>query len=68
MTLGGTGCRTLFCYRTCRFVDIQGWGLDFVGVTAAIIAFLGGRLAGVLYLIRSSLEVLRASGYDRSRS
>jgi len=45
-----------------------GWGLDFVGVTAAIIAFLGGRLAGVLYLIRSSLEVLRASGYDRSRS
>ncbi len=45
-----------------------GWGLDFVGVTAAIIAFLGGRLAGVLYLLRSSLEVLRASGYDLAKA
>ena len=41
-----------------------GWGLDFVGVTAAIIAFLGGRLAGVLYLTRSCLEVLRGARVD----
>ena len=44
---------------------IFGWGLDLVGVTAAFIGFLGGRLAGVLYLARSSLEVLRASGPHR---
>jgi hypothetical protein len=42
--------------------------LGFVGVTAAIIAFLGGRLAGVLYLMRSSMEVLRASGYGLAKS
>ena len=41
-----------------------GWGLDFVGVTAAIIAFLGGRLAGVLYLMRSCLDVLRGASVD----
>ena len=41
-----------------------GWGLDFVGVTAAIIAFLGGRLAGVIYLMRSCLEVLRGARVD----
>ncbi len=38
---------------------VFGWGLDLVGVTAAVIAFLGGRLTGVLYLSRSSLQVLR---------
>ncbi len=45
-----------------------GWGLDLVGVTAAFIGFLGGRLAGVVYLMRSSLEVLRASGYSLART
>ena len=43
---------------------VFGWGLDFVGVTAAFIGFLGGRLAGVLYLTRSSMAVLRASRYE----
>ena len=38
---------------------IFGWGMDLVGVTAAFLAFLGGRLVGVLYLARSSLEVVR---------
>ena len=38
-----------------------GWGFDLVGVTAAILAFLGGRLAGVLYLTRSAREVIRAA-------
>ena len=38
---------------------IFGWGFDLVGVTAAVIAFVGGRLIGVLYLLRSSLQVLR---------
>jgi hypothetical protein len=36
-----------------------GWGFDLVGVTAAFLAFLGGRFASVLYLMRSSVEVLR---------
>jgi len=38
---------------------IFGWGMDLVGVTAAFLAFLGGRLGGVLYLAGSSLKVLR---------
>lgn len=42
-----------------------GWGLDLVGVTAAFAAFLGGRLASVLYLTRSCLEVLRRRGSAR---
>ena len=29
---------------------VTGWGLDLVGVTAAMIAFLGGRLLSTLYL------------------
>ena len=37
-----------------------GFGLDWVGVNAAFTAFLGGRLAGNLYLLRSTLEVLRS--------
>ena len=45
-----------------------GWGLGVVGVTAAFLAFLGGRLAGVLYLMRSSMEVLRASGHALSKT
>ena len=40
---------------------IFGWGMDLVGVTAAFLAFLGGRLMGVLYLIRSSSEVVRSA-------
>ena len=45
---------------------IFGWGFDLVGITAAVIAFLGGRLAGVLYLSRSSLQVLRRAAVSRS--
>ena len=40
---------------------IFGWGMDLVGVTAAFLAFLGGRLMGVLYLMRSSSEVVRSA-------
>jgi len=38
-----------------------GWGLDLVGVTAAFTAFLGGRLAGNLYLIPKCAQVVRGS-------
>ena len=34
-------------------------GMELVGATAAAVAFLGGRLAGNLYLIPPSLRVLR---------
>ncbi len=40
---------------------IFGWGMDLVGVTAAFLAFLGGRLMGVLYLMRSASEVVRSA-------
>ena len=36
-----------------------GWGIDLVGVTAAFLAFLGGRTASVLYLMRSATETIR---------
>jgi hypothetical protein len=36
-----------------------GWGLDLVGVTAAFLAFLGGRSASVLYLLRVAAETVR---------
>jgi hypothetical protein len=35
-----------------------GWGAGMVGVTAAFLAFLGGRLAGVLYLVPSTRRAL----------
>ncbi len=42
------------------FVSL-GWGLDFVGVTAAFLAFLGGRCASVLYLGGVAAETIRNS-------
>lgn len=36
-----------------------GWGLDLVGVTAAFLAFLGGRTASVLYLVGSAADIIR---------
>jgi hypothetical protein len=36
------------------------WGIGMVGVTAAFLAFLGGRLAGNLFLIRPSRQALRS--------
>lgn len=42
---------------------VFGWGLDLVGVTAAVLAFLGGRLAATLYLARPTRRLLR--GTDR---
>lgn len=35
-----------------------GWGLEFIGVTAAMLAFLGGRLASVLFLTRRVFAVV----------
>jgi progressive ankylosis protein len=37
-----------------------GWGLNWVGATAAFTAFLGGRLGGNLYLLKSTVAVLRS--------
>jgi len=42
-----------------------GWGLDLVGVTAAFLAFLGGRSASVLYLLRVAAETLQKADSDR---
>lgn len=39
---------------------LAGWILGMVGVTAAILAFLVGRLASTLYLVPLSVSVLRA--------
>ncbi|MCH7564052.1 MAG: hypothetical protein IH968_09525 [Gemmatimonadetes bacterium] len=37
---------------------VLGWGVGLVGVTAAFLAFLGGRVAGNVYLIRRCALVL----------
>lgn len=37
---------------------VFGWGFDLVGVTAAIVAFVGGRLGGNLFLVPSCRRVL----------
>lgn len=42
-----------------------GWGLDLVGVTAAFLAFLGGRTASVLYLVRSAADTIRKASPRR---
>jgi hypothetical protein len=41
---------------------LAGWVLGMVGVTAAILAFLVGRLASTVYLVPLSVSVLRADG------
>ena len=38
---------------------VFGWGVGLVGVTAAFLAFLGGRVAGNVYLIRKCALMLR---------
>lgn len=42
-----------------------GWGLDLVGVTAAFLAFLGGRSASVLYLARSAADTIQKARAGR---
>jgi hypothetical protein len=37
---------------------VLGWKLGMVGVTAAVAAFIAGRLAGNLYLIRPCIRML----------
>jgi hypothetical protein len=41
---------------------ILAWGFGVVGVTAAVSAFLVGRLAGNIFLIRPCMQVIRWSG------
>ncbi len=41
---------------------LAGWVLGMVGVTAAILAFLVGRLASTVYLVPLCVSVLRADG------
>jgi hypothetical protein len=36
-----------------------GWGLDWIGATAAFASFLGGRVASNAYLFSSCIGVLR---------
>ena len=51
---------------------VLGWGLDMTGVTAAMIAMVGGRLAGNLYLrryVKRAVEAAKsAASADPSRS
>jgi hypothetical protein len=48
------------------FFLVFGWGLGMVGVTAAFLAALGGRVAGVSYLAWPVREVLRSRVAVRS--
>jgi O-antigen/teichoic acid export membrane protein len=42
-----------------------GWGLEWAGATAAFTAFLGGRLGGNLYLLKSTWAVLRTKRHAK---
>jgi len=44
---------------------ILAWGFGAIGVTAAVAAFLVGRLAGNLFLIRPCMQVIRWGGPPR---
>lgn len=44
-----------------------GWGMGMVGVTAAMLAFVGGRLGGVVYLIGAALRALPQDHGRRAR-
>lgn len=48
------------------FVAI-GWGLDWVGVTAAMAAFLGGRLVAIVYLFGAVRRVLEKAARSLQR-
>nr|MBA2671165.1 hypothetical protein [Gemmatimonadota bacterium] len=41
---------------------IAGWTIGFIGVTAAMLAVLGGRVAATLFLSRYSRRVVRSGG------
>lgn len=54
-----TGATVLEVVVIIGMFTVLGWGMDLVGATAAFLAFLGGRLAGNLYLIPSSRRAVR---------
>ncbi|MGH7540583.1 MAG: hypothetical protein ACRELC_06265, partial [Gemmatimonadota bacterium] len=43
---------------------VFGWGIGLVGVTAAFLAFLGGRLASNLYLLPKVRSALASAGTE----
>ena len=47
---------------------ILGWKLGMVGVTAATLAFLVGRSAGIVYLLRPSVRVVQRQATERTPS
>lgn len=53
-----SGATTVEVIGIAILFPLFGFGLGWTGVTAAFIAFLGGRLAGNLYLLRPVREVL----------
>jgi hypothetical protein len=46
---------------------VLGWKLGMVGATAAVAAFIAGRLAGNLYLIRPCIRMLGDASASRPR-
>ena len=46
-----TGATAIEVAGIALLFTVFGWGAGLVGVTAAVLAFLGGRVAGVVYLV-----------------
>ncbi|MDX1579877.1 MAG: hypothetical protein R3266_15440, partial [Gemmatimonadota bacterium] len=53
-----TGATATEVVSVALLFPLFGFGLEMVGVTAAFLAFVGGRIAGVLYLVPSTRKVL----------
>lgn len=58
-----TSATTVEVAAIAALFPLLGWGVGLMGVTAAMVAFVGGRLAGVLFLapsVRTALRRVRA--------
>jgi hypothetical protein len=53
-----SGATTVEVIGIAVLFPLFGFGFGWVGVTAAFVAFVGARAAGILYLLRSSRAVL----------
>ncbi len=57
-----TGATSLEVAGIAVIFAVVGWGLDLVGITAAVLAFLGGRMLSILYLHHASRGVSPREG------
>lgn len=62
-----SGATTVEVIGIAVLFPLLGFGLGWTGVTAAFTAFLGGRVAGNIFLLRSVREVLSLSAPARAR-